>query len=211
MFGEKCEVFTGSSNDTGGDRCVPGIFLGATGNTSGTCNFMSLETGKLISRPQFKRARMSRLDIRRVEELAAKENQPDDFDFYYRDMLRPVEDYVDEPGDSGPNTGVDDGANPTVTQPPGIPLEDDDESLSEDDASHSDGSEGDDSSDGEDESYASDDDEGELSASDDDRDELSASDDDESRVLSRSAPPQNQSRPADNRCRRPRLLRLRRL
>ena len=55
MFGEKCKVNDAPlpTNDTGKNRTIPGIFLGTTGSASGTCQFMSLETGKRIVRPQF--------------------------------------------------------------------------------------------------------------------------------------------------------------
>ena len=58
-------------------------------------------------------------------------------DTVHRTAVRPVKvkDYVDKPGDSAPNTGVGDRAALIVVSPPGIPLEDDDASLLEDDAS----------------------------------------------------------------------------
>ena len=88
MFGKKCEVFAAPEplNDTGTDRTTPAIFLGATGDVTGNCRFMSLVTGEEIKGSRFERTRLSQLDIRRVHELAEMEDQPEDFEFYYRDM-----------------------------------------------------------------------------------------------------------------------------
>merc|ERR1712115_511201 len=108
---------------------------------------MSLVTGKEIKGSRFERTRLSQLDIRRVHELAEAENQPENFEFYYRDMSV-VEDGGD-PEDASPPTGVDaDGhatTNPDVIDPPGAPLKDPDEESSYEDSGN-DGSSGDGSS-----------------------------------------------------------------
>ena len=106
MFGKKCEVFDSPSpsNDTGTDRTTPAIFLGATGNISGTCRFLSLTTGELLDRGRFERTRLSSLDIARVEELAMADAQPKNFNFCWRDMS-PIED-EDEPANGLDLTGA---------------------------------------------------------------------------------------------------------
>ena len=168
MFGGKCEVHDHptTTNNTGINRTTPAVFLGATGNTSGTCRFLSLLSGGILRRNKFDLAQLSALDVARVEELAQEQDQPEEFEFYLRDMSLLKD---DDPLDPAGNVGVGGGEihTPTIINPPFIPTDADVEEYDSDGGSLGD-------------SLIEDSDEGEVL---DDKDDKGAEDDlqDESR------------------------------
>ncbi|EJK47841.1 hypothetical protein THAOC_33416, partial [Thalassiosira oceanica] len=126
------------SNRTDVARTTPAIFLGSSGNASGTCRFMSLETGRLLVRHQFRRVPLSSLDIARVHALA--KDEPEGLSIEHRSLASPEDDDSSDTASPG-SAGVDGGDSPDsdIIDPPGIPtspddiLEDDDEGLPIDD------------------------------------------------------------------------------
>ncbi|EJK61698.1 hypothetical protein THAOC_17766, partial [Thalassiosira oceanica] len=183
MFGERCEVFDSPdpSNRTDVARTTPAIFLGSSGNASGTCRFMSLETGRLLVRHQFRRVPLSSLDIARVHALA--KDEPEGLSIEHRSLASPEDDDSSDTASPG-SAGVDGGDSPNsdIIDPPGIPtspddiLEDDDEGLPIDDEDDEPDEEPEQSDEGEEED---DTDGGDAAADDEEGDGDAAADDDE--------------------------------
>jgi hypothetical protein len=77
-FGSYVQIFepTTFSTNTLRSRTTGAIALTATGNSQGDFNFMSLITGRRLSRHQWTAVPMTDAAIERVEQMAASENQP---------------------------------------------------------------------------------------------------------------------------------------
>lgn len=70
-FGSRCEVYAGTTN-TMADRTRPSIFLGAKGNSFGSSLFFLLDTGKVVSRDQWKHLPLDAGTCHRMNEWANK-------------------------------------------------------------------------------------------------------------------------------------------
>jgi hypothetical protein len=106
------------------ERTQPAICLGPTANLQGSYTFISLQTGKWITRKQFKNLPMPASIIKRVEALAIKEKQDRTITFHDRSGA-PITDLYDSPNDEtiADATGVDndnDNGNVNPDEAPGI-------------------------------------------------------------------------------------------
>lgn len=76
-FGAYAQVFEPSNaTNTPAQRTLGAIALNLTGNVQGDYNFMSLETGELIRRHKWTSLPITETVVARVEEIAAKQQQP---------------------------------------------------------------------------------------------------------------------------------------
>jgi hypothetical protein len=143
-FGAYAEVHEDRNiTDTMSERTQPAICLGPTANFQGSYKFLSLRTGKRITRKQFKELPMPDSIIKRVEAMAEREQQEKTITFSDRSRNAitdtydsPVKDtdeaaagvYDNELGpDNGPNNEAPGIAveQPEAGTTPGVPAEDD--------------------------------------------------------------------------------------
>jgi hypothetical protein len=92
-FNKHCQIPFGAYAEVHEDRNItntidartqPAICLGPTANFQGSYKFLSLQTGKRITRKQFKEPPMPSSIIKRVEAMAIKEKQDKTITFYDR-------------------------------------------------------------------------------------------------------------------------------
>jgi hypothetical protein len=125
-FGAYVEVHEDRNiTNTIDERTQPAICLGPTANFQGSYTFISLRTGKRITRKQFKELPMPASIIKRVEAMAIKEKQDKTIPFHDRSGA-PITDLYDSPDDETAEAaaGVDnDNGNANPDEAPGIAIE----------------------------------------------------------------------------------------
>jgi hypothetical protein len=134
-FGAYAEVHEDrDKTNTMEERTQPAICLGPTANFQGSYKFLSLRTGKRITRKQFKELPMPDSIITRVEAMAAREKQDKTITFCDRSGVPITDDYDSTSNNDDAAAGVYNGQDgqdgndefdPT-NEPPGISLESED-------------------------------------------------------------------------------------
>jgi hypothetical protein len=110
-FGAYAEVHEDRNiTNTMDERAQPAICLGPTANFQGSYKFLSLRTGKHITRKNFKELPMPASIIKRVEAMAIKEKRYKTLTFHDRSGA-PITDLYDSPADESAEAaaGVDNG------------------------------------------------------------------------------------------------------
>jgi hypothetical protein len=148
-FNKYCEIPFGADAEVHEERNItntmdartqPDICLGPTANFQGSYKFLLLQTGKRITRKQFKELPMPSSIIKRVEAMAIKEKQDKTITFYDRSGT-PITDLYDSHNENTNEAaaGVENGNKEAINEAPGIAIE---EHSNDDDITVNDGTTG---------------------------------------------------------------------